>query len=59
MIWSLIVIALVLLLAYFIRKAVKGTVFRGKCPCTPYVEHLRWLEGEPESRQIKKKENLW
>lgn len=56
MIAAILVIAAILILAFFIRKAVKGTPFAHKCPCTPYIEHLRSGEGKPGPH---KKENLW
>lgn len=44
MFWSILVIALVIGLAWLIRKGTKGTPFAHRCPCTPYVAHLKWRE---------------
>ncbi len=57
MIWIILSIVFILGLALAIRKASKGTAFAHKCPCTPYIEHLRGVENEKE--QVHKKENLW
>lgn len=56
MIMAIFIIVAILVLAFFIRKAVKGTPFAHKCPCTPYIEHLRSNEGKANAH---KKENLW
>lgn len=56
MIWSLLAIAAILILAFYIRKAAKGTPFAHKCPCTPYIEHLR---GKERENAPHKQENLW
>lgn len=56
MFWIIFTIAVILLLAYWLRKAAKGTPFERKMACTPRIEQLRHLE-DPEYKA--KKENLW
>lgn len=56
MLWSILVLAVIALLAWSIRRATCGTPFQHCCPCTPYIGHLRWLEGR---EQKYKKEKLW
>ncbi len=58
MIRALVALVFVLGLAYAIRRAAKGTPFARRCPCTPYIKHLCWLE-KGEKREDKKRENLW
>ena len=59
MFWSILVIALVIILAWLIRKGVKGTPFAHRCPCTPYVAHLKWRENGDTPPEGKKPEQLW
>ena len=54
--WAILLVGAILVLAWFIRKASKGTPFAHKCPCTPYIEHLRSAEQENAPH---KKEDLW
>lgn len=54
--WFILGGAAVIILALGIRKAAKGTPFARRCPCTPYIEHLRHVE---EGSQKHRKENLW
>ena len=54
--WAFLLILAIFILAFFIRKATKGTAFAHKCPCTPYIEHLRPIEQKGEGQ---KKEDLW
>ena len=56
MIFAVLALTAICVLAFFIRKAVKGTPFAHKCPCTPYIEHLRSLENADAPH---KKEDLW
>lgn len=57
MLWVLLCVAAILALAFFLRKAAKGTPFAHKSACAPYLEHLRGLEND--AAQVHKKENLW
>lgn len=59
MVWSLLVIALVLALAWLIRRGTRGTPFVHRCPCTPYMEHLKWRENSDVPPEGKKQEHLW
>lgn len=45
-------------LAYAMRRASKGTPFANNCPCTPNIDHLRWVE-KGEKREDKIRENRW
>lgn len=56
MIWSILLVIGIVLLAYWMRKATKGTPFEHNRACTPRVEQLRHIE-DPEAKG--KKENLW
>lgn len=58
MIWGLFAVIFILVLAYAIRRGVQGTHFQNKCPCTPMIDHLRWVE-DGEKRENAKRENLW
>lgn len=59
MLWSFLVIILVVALAWLIQKGAKGTPFAHRCPCTPYVEHLKWREESDTPPENKKPEQLW
>lgn len=54
--WSILLLLAIAFLALGIKKATRGTPFEHRCPCTPYIEHLRWVEN-PDSKA--KRENLW
>ncbi|WP_301194113.1 hypothetical protein [uncultured Desulfovibrio sp.] len=56
---SILVIALVIGLAWLIRKGTKGTPFAHRCPCTPYVAHLKWREEGDTPPKGRKREHLW
>jgi len=58
MILGILAIICIPALSFAIRKAVKNTPFARNCPCTPHIEHLRWVENG-EKREDKKRENLW
>ncbi len=59
MFWIFLSIAFIAILAWLMRKAVKGTVFAHRCPCTPYIEHLRWREKGASLPKGQKNEQLW
>ncbi|MDE5831970.1 MAG: hypothetical protein K2H64_03135 [Desulfovibrio sp.] len=52
-------VAAIIVLAVFIRKAVKNTPFEHKCPCAPHVDHLKRIEDADPAYEKYKKENLW
>lgn len=56
MLWTILSIGVILLLAYCLRKATKGTPFEHKMACTPRIEQLKHME---DPKYKAKKENLW
>lgn len=59
MLWTILVLCGIVILAYFLRKAAKGTPFEHSCPCTPRIEQLRWQEKPDDPEAQAKKEQLW
>lgn len=48
---SILAILFILGVAYAIRKATNGTIFRYNCGCTPNIGKLKKLEDETEEQK--------
>lgn len=50
--WSIVLVVGILVLAYWIRKAVKGTPFENETSsCTPRIKKLKQLEDTEEKKK--------